>query len=119
MLLRASAKTAGREVDLRIVLGENREQSSVDQARALIDFVEGFMKRDSAELAGARQALAEEMGPVAMVDVAAVAAAFQRMVRIADSTGLPLDGPVIKMAQGIPEQLGLRRFASAQNTPQS
>jgi len=47
----------------------------------------------------------------------AVAANFQRMVRIADSTGIPVDGLVDALSGSIPDELELRRFHSAGNTP--
>jgi len=53
-----------------------------------------------------------------MVDAAAVIANFQRMVRIADSTGIPLDEPVLMMTQGIREDLGLNEFSASANSPE-
>ncbi len=52
-----------------------------------------------------------------MVDAAAVAANFQRMVRIADSMGIPLDEEDIEPCAGVRQELDLGRFASAENTP--
>ena len=52
-----------------------------------------------------------------MVDAAAVAANFQRMVRIADSTGIPLDERSAALADATIKALDLTRFESARNTP--
>ena len=52
-----------------------------------------------------------------MVDAAAVAANFQRMVRIADSMGIPIDDKNVEAGASIRQELELSRFASAQNTP--
>ena len=49
--------------------------------------------------------------------VTAVAANFQRMVRIADSMGIPIDEKNVEVGAGIRQDLGLSRFASAENTP--
>jgi hypothetical protein len=117
MALRGSAKNAGKDINLRVVLGEEPDASGIDNARALIAFVEAFIERDDRALAQARTVLVGEMGTDAMIDAAAVAANFQRMVRIADATGIPVDEQMSKMTRDIQEQLELRRFASARNTP--
>lgn len=56
------------------------------------------------------------MGPAAVVDAAAVAGNFERMVRIADGTGIPLDTPVKLVSADLREDLGLDRFGSASET---
>ena len=76
----------------------------------------------------ARAILINELGAEAMVDAAAVASHFQRMDRIADATGIPLesewpneddDSKVYEVTKEINEQLGLNDFQSAANTPKS
>lgn len=119
MALRGSAKNAGKEINLRVVLGEHAEDSGIKHARALVDFAEAFMMRDEEILARDRTALVNEMGVEAMVDAAAVAANFQRMVRIADATGIPVDSQMNRMTRDIQEELGLRRYPSARNTPRA
>lgn len=52
-----------------------------------------------------------------MVDAAGVIANFQRMVRIADGTGIPLDEPVAMLTTDIREELGLNHYGSADRTP--
>ena len=39
------------------------------------------------------------------------------MVRIADSTGIPLDEPVLMMTQDIRENLGINQYNAAANSP--
>ena len=51
------------------------------------------------------------------MDTAAVIGNFQRMVRIADATGIPLDAPVGALSAEIRDELDLGSFASAANTP--
>jgi hypothetical protein len=58
-----------------------------------------------------------EIGPEALVDAAAVASNFMRMVRIADSTGISLDAPMEVLSQDLRAELGIDRFGSAANTP--
>ena len=58
-------------------------------------------------------------GSAVLVDAAAVVGNFQRMVRIADGTGIPVDGLMSALSGSIADELDLRRFGSAQNTPRS
>jgi hypothetical protein len=51
------------------------------------------------------------------VAAAAVAANFERMVRIADATGVPLDTPLDAISVEMRAELGIDRFGSAANTP--
>ena len=81
-------------------------------AEVLVGFAEALVRRDDAALARARDEVIEKLGPGGLVDTAAVASNFQRMVRIADSTGIPLDAPVTAMTGDIRGELELGRFAS-------
>ena len=63
----------------------------------LTEFAEAVVVGDAERIAAARGSVATELGDAAMVDAAAVIANFQRMVRIADSSGIPLDEPVLMM----------------------
>lgn len=118
MALRGSAQNAGKEIKLEAVLGKEVDDCGIDNARALIDFVEAIVSHDDTALTQTRTVLMGEIGADGMIDAAAVAANFQRMVRIADATGIPVDKQVLEMTRDIQDQLGLRRFASAINSPQ-
>lgn len=118
MALRESAKKAGDKIDLQVVLGKNADQSGIANARTLVAFVEAFISRDEAALDVARKILVDEMGAAAMVDAAAVAANFQRMVRIADAIGIPVDEQMNMITKDIQKQLELRQFPSSHNTPE-
>jgi hypothetical protein len=50
------------------------------------------------------------MGVAAMVDAAAVASNFERMVRIADGTGIPLGDRLESLARPVVEELRLERL---------
>jgi hypothetical protein len=67
---------------------------------------------DNAALARARQAVIEVLSPEAMVDAAGVASNFERMVRIADSTGIPLDERMEVLSKEVRNQLHLERFTA-------
>jgi hypothetical protein len=93
--------------------------SGVDHAQALLAFADAVVGDDDEALAAARRTLLGEMGAAALVDAAAVASNFQRMVRIADGTGIPLDAPLDLLSQDLRAELRLQRFGSAANTPVS
>ena len=74
------------------------------------------MTGEEAGLAEARERVASELGEAAMVDAAAVIGNFQRMVRIADGTGIPLDTPVAMISADMRADLGIDAYDGASNT---
>lgn len=114
-MLSLSADNSRKDVDLRIINGEG--DGGVPFGEELSQFAEAIARRDDAALATSREALQAAGGDAVLVDAAAVAGNFQRMVRIADATGIPLDGIASILSSGVQDELGLRRFHSAQNTP--
>lgn len=91
--------------------------SGIEHADVLLAFADACIGDDEAALASARQRVLDRMGAEALVDVAAVVGNFERMTRIADATGIPLDAPVAALSQDLRETLGLDAFGSARNTP--
>ena len=83
----------------------------------LVRFAEAALARDAEALAEARAQVAERMGPEALVDAAGIVANFQRMVRIADGSGIPLDTPLALVSAGMREELGIDAYGSADATP--
>ena len=116
MLLRASGQAKGEDYDLRAVT-DDAAVSGVPHGEALTAFAEASVRGGPEQIAGARDALAAEMGPLAVVDAAGVAANFQRMTRIADATGIPLDKPVAIFSVDMRDELGIDSFGAAANTP--
>jgi len=92
--------------------------TGVADGRVIVDFVDALL-RSPTELDDGRSALVEELGREGLVDVAAVVAQFQVMNRVADATGIPLDGSLEVVAADLQEELGLRRFASSANSPEA
>ena len=86
--------------------------SGVEHGAVLIAFAEAMAGEDDAALARARQAVVEVLGAEAMVDAAGVASNFERMVRIADSTGIPLDERMEVLSKPVRDKLHLERFAA-------
>ena len=118
MMLSLSAKTTETAVDLQMVNGSSASDAQgIAHANELASFAEAIAQRDAAKIKRTRDALAEVAGDAIMIDAAAVAANFQRMVRIADSMGIPIDDKNVEAGADIRQELELGRFASAQNTP--
>jgi hypothetical protein len=86
--------------------------SGVEHGAILIGFAEAMVGEDDAALARARQAVIEVLSPEAMVDAAGVASNFERMVRIADATGIPLDERMEVLSKEVRDKLHLERFAA-------
>lgn len=114
-MLSLSADLSNKDVDLAVINGDGG--GGVPHGEALMQFAEALASRDEDALAAARQQLLETAGSEVLVDAAGVAANFQRMVRIADSTGIPVDDMMGAISVGVQDELDLRRFHSARNTP--
>ena len=94
----------------------NEVESGVEHGAVLLRFADAAVGR-APDLAEAREALHAAMGADAVVDCAAVVANFQRMVRIADGCGIPLDPVAIGASADFRERLGVHAYSSAANTP--
>ena len=89
----------------------------VAHGQQLVAFTEAAMADDDGALSREREVLLDALGPAAFVDACGVVGAFNVVDRIADATGIPLDGPLQGMSADIRQELGLARFAAAANTP--
>jgi hypothetical protein len=90
--------------------------SGLPGGAGLTALAEATVKGDEAAIRSARERVQAELGEAALVDAAAVAGNFERMVRIADGTGIPLDEPVAMVSADMREQLGIDAFGGADNT---
>ena len=109
-MLRASAQTAGEDVDLAAIVEGGAMATSLRGDQALLAFAEAALGDDAEAIAKARQQVRSELGEAAMIDAAGVIANFQRMVRIADGTGIPLDARMDALSADLRVELGLRRY---------
>ncbi len=116
-MLRASVEAKQGEVDLRAI-SEGAKDDSVGVAHAaeLTAFAGAALASDVGALAAARDALRAKAGSAALVDAAGVIGNFERMTRIADATGIPLDGASALASEDFRAALGLEAYASASNT---
>jgi hypothetical protein len=118
LLLRASSEVEGAAVDLRAVVDPARAAASgVAHGEVLLALADAMVGGDDAALALARARVARALGGAGLVDAVAVAANFERMVRIADGTGIPLDAPVAIATTDVRAALGIDGFIAAANTP--
>ena len=116
MMLRVSAMHSETEIDLQAVNGDaDGAAVGIEFGPELMRFAESVASRDEA-LETYRRELLEAAGPAVLVDAAGVAANFQRMTRIADAMGIPVDGRSLEMGQQVREELGIERFPSARNS---
>ena len=117
MLLRVSSQTSGDPIDLRAVTDPGAAADcGIPNAESLLAYTDAILGDDDRALEETRDTLRARVGSEALVDAAAVASNFERMNRIADSTGLPLDPPMQILTEELREELQLEGFHSAQNT---
>ena len=113
-----SGEIEGTDVELRALTeGAVAAPSGVAHERELLALAEAVVQGDEAALAAARAGAIAALGPEGFVEAAAVASNFERMVRIADATGIPLDSPLDMVSAGMRADLGIDAFGSAANTP--
>lgn len=83
-----------------------------------MSFATAVATRDESVLAESRECLLAASNAAVLVDAAAVAGNFQRMVRIADAIGIPMDDDYASEVKPTVDELELRRFKTAENSPQ-
>ena len=117
-MLSMSARTYGDDVDLNGIVAGDHIDTGIPGGKELLAFAEISLGDDAAAIAGARQQVLEELGEPAMVDAACIIANFQRMVRIADGTGIPLDPRMAAITAGLRSDLGINGYSAATLTPE-
>lgn len=109
-LLRASGEHSGDDYDLSAVLGDSGKDTGIPDADVLIRFAEVVIGYDLDAIGEARQALIERMGEAALVDAAGIAANFNAIDRVADSSGIPLEEDKAAMTEEFRQELGINEF---------
>jgi hypothetical protein len=113
-----SGELEGERIDLQaMTAGSATTPTGVAHERELLAVAEAVVRGSEAELTEARRAALAALGPEGFVAAAAVAANFERMVRIADATGIPLEAPLHAISGSLRAELGIDAFGSAANTP--
>jgi hypothetical protein len=72
--------------------------------------------RDDRELAAARGDLLAAVGPAGVTEAARTVGAFNGLTRVADATGIVLDGGTLAATTDVRAELGLNAFAGAGST---
>jgi hypothetical protein len=113
-LLRASGKTSGTAVDVRIATGTSDDpDGGVAEGRLLRRLAEALV-REREDLDAARTACLERLGEGGTVHAVAVIASFDGINRVADATGIRLDPESwASGAESIVEQLELGALRDA------
>lgn len=117
-MLRASAKISGDDIDLAGIVAGDLVATGIPGDKALLAFAEESLGDDAEAIAEARRRVLEELGEPALIDAAGIIANFQRMVRIADATGIPLDGHMTALTADLRDALGINAYGTARLTPQ-
>ena len=81
----------------------------------LVPFAEAIVSGDSATLWATRERVARERGAQAVSEVAATAAIFNAVVKIADATGIPIEDYKIDPTSEVRAELGIDAFWEARN----
>ncbi len=115
MVLRVSIlEKTGEDIDLEGLTDPNCTRiEGIPHSEVLLRFANAFMGTDANALTQARDELVNEMGAPVMIDAAGVASNFQRMVRIADGTGIQLDSmgdEIDAMVEETNEKLGINEY---------
>ncbi len=107
-MLRASSESHSETVDLNAVM-EGGVDSGIVNGRELVAFAEAIVAREANGVARAREQLLKVVNEAQMIDAAAIASNFQRMVRIANATGIGL-GRAELATEELRESLGINAF---------
>lgn len=91
MRLRVSGEETGNDYDMQAVVEGATDASGLAQGDLMNAFAEGICNRDPAQTEAARNGIVDALGEAAMVDAAAVIAAFNAYPRAADATGIPIE----------------------------
>ena len=117
MTLRESVEALGGEVKLAgVVDGAKAVDEWIPAGPELIRFAEAILQDSDEELAAARRALREHVGPNGVFDAAGVTGFFECVNRVADATGIPLEEEAIPWSLEVREEIGLNRFSTAVHT---
>ena len=116
-MLRASSDATGSSYEIdAIVRGKAAGDGNIPHGALLVEFTDAAHSDDETALAPLRKQIVEAMSEAALVDTCGVVANFQRVVRIADGTGIPLDEAVMALSSDLRPKLGVEAFEGARNS---
>jgi hypothetical protein len=109
-LLRESSKAKGENYDLALLTGAKGD-GNVPHGALLVAFAEAVLGDDDERLAAVRTEIRAKLGDAALVDAAAIAATFNAIDRVADSTGIPIEDAKAAATADFRAVLGINAFA--------
>jgi hypothetical protein len=77
----------------------------------LVDYADAVLGDDDERLRRIQSEIRAEMGDAALVDAAAIAATFNAIDRVADSTGIPIEEAKVDSTADFRASLGINAFA--------
>lgn len=80
-------------------------------------FAEASVRAETEDLSGLRTELLAAVGPDGVGHAAATVSAFSGLVRVADSTGIPIDDGLAEASVEARAELGLQDYGGAANSP--
>jgi hypothetical protein len=111
-----SSEANGLQVDLAAALDRHHVgEVGVPAGPELLAFANAVELGDL-DIDEARGRLAQIIGEVGALEAAAIIAAFNGLVRVADGTGIELDDGVFAASVHDREALGINRYAGAANS---
>lgn len=110
-MLRESSKTTGGNYELKLLTGGSGD-GNIPHGALLVQFAEAVLGDDDARLAAIQSEIRSKMGDAALVDAAAIAATFNAIDRVADSTGIPIEDNKAEVTADFRAALGINAFAA-------
>ena len=89
------------------VLVEDGSDTGVEHGELLLALADAQVTGSDEALADARDRVHEVMGDAALLDAVGVVSNFERMNRIADATGIPLDAGAAAFSADVRAELGI------------
>ena len=111
-LLRASSSALGDELDVAAAIARGE---GVPGGPLLLDFA-AAAQLDTPDLAGRRADIEAAFGESGLVEACLTVGAFNGLTRVADATGILLDGGTLAATVDVRAELALNDMAGALNT---
>ena len=101
----------GEDANVTAVMDVNLQHASgVPQGDFLLRLTDAIAAQNQALLASLRHEGGERLGEPGLIDAMGVASGFNAITRVADATGIPLDGFMADRSAGVREAAGINQF---------
>ena len=106
-MLRESINSKDGNFQLESLTNGVHEDQNIPHSSLLAEFAEAVVSRDKDQIKQLREDIINRLGKEPFIDAAATVSGFHGVVRIADSTGIPV---VNKMSEGVSSELNVYHF---------